>query len=419
MLNKLHKSLFFLLVLLLPINLAKHFIFGWSYVNGMLIDYLIPSIYLTDTVFICLIAVWDIDLIITRPKYKFLTNVWPLFLVLFLFLVSLSFNVNSYPSLYKMIKYYEMLFIFLYTALNFSFKFDFDKFTLLLSFSVLFQSTLGFIQWVRRGSLFNNYLFFGEQPYNFKTPGVNFENFFGVSVIPPYGTFPHPNILAGFLSISLVVLLFYILTRKTTTIHVCAFFYGLLVLFLTLSLASWISLGFGIILILLHKLLGKKVFVFGLSLILLTNLAIVSLAGRDSFSFLSSVYRRTDLTKVSIRMVLDKPLFGVGLNTFTVNLNNYGGVRGVVKFVQPVHNIYLLVASESGVASLALFLLFIFLLIKRVHGANQGIFLPEVLLTQLLLLGTFDHYLLTLQQGMLLFWLTLGLLFSTIVVHEG
>ena len=42
------KKLFFLLILLLPLNLGKHFVIKDSYVLGLLIDYLIPTIFVQD-----------------------------------------------------------------------------------------------------------------------------------------------------------------------------------------------------------------------------------------------------------------------------------------------------------------------------------------------------------------------------------
>ena len=54
----LHKKLFFVLALLLPVNLAKHFIYPGAYVDGILVDYLIPTLYLTDLLIAAIAALW-------------------------------------------------------------------------------------------------------------------------------------------------------------------------------------------------------------------------------------------------------------------------------------------------------------------------------------------------------------------------
>ncbi|MEA3355691.1 MAG: hypothetical protein U9Q63_04395, partial [Patescibacteria group bacterium] len=49
-------KLFYLIIFLIPCNLSKHFILPSSYVNGILVDYLIPSIYFTDILIIILLG---------------------------------------------------------------------------------------------------------------------------------------------------------------------------------------------------------------------------------------------------------------------------------------------------------------------------------------------------------------------------
>ncbi|MBI2674315.1 MAG: hypothetical protein HYX22_01055 [Candidatus Yanofskybacteria bacterium] len=100
-------------------------------------------------------------------------------------------------------------------------------------------------------------------------------------------------------------------------------------------------------------------------------------------------------------------LFGIGLGDFTgwlmeqnPNLPSY--------MYQPVHNIYLLVHKEIGIIGFALFLLFlIFILTNSFSKKVVGCWL---LVVGILLIGLFDHFLLTLQQGRFVFWIALALL---------
>ncbi|MCG2691495.1 O-antigen ligase family protein, partial [Microgenomates group bacterium] len=100
---------------------------------------------------------------------------------------------------------------------------------------------------------------------------------------------------------------------------------------------------------------------------------------------------------------INKP--GVGLNNFTVTMEKYGYVTATTRFLQPVHNIYLLILSETGLIGLAGF---IYLLYK-----GRSLFIDKVqpchlALLILLFLGLFDHYFFTLQQGLLLLTILLA-----------
>jgi O-antigen ligase len=81
---------------------------------------------------------------------------------------------------------------------------------------------------------------------------------------------------------------------------------------------------------------------------------------------------------------------------------------------QPVHNIYLLLYSETGVLGLASFLLFLFFLAKDfiTRTGMEKFYHYSFLLVFLsvLFIGFFDHFLLTIQQGRFVFWLTIAIL---------
>ena len=81
---------------------------------------------------------------------------------------------------------------------------------------------------------------------------------------------------------------------------------------------------------------------------------------------------------------------------------------------QPVHNIYLLVYSEIGIIGFVLFLLFIggllYEFVKRVKMRKMWDYSFLLVTGSVLLIGLFDHFLLTIQQGRFVFWLSLALL---------
>ena len=113
-----------------------------------------------------------------------------------------------------------------------------------------------------------------------------------------------------------------------------------------------------------------------------------------------SITQRESLVQSSEAMIKNHPIFGVGLNNFLTNLPAF-------EKVQPVHNIFLLVLSETGIVGISFFLWFLIKTIKKVQSSYL-----LLLISCLLSLGMFDHYFLTLQQGQLLFAIILGLCWS-------
>ncbi|HSX09267.1 MAG TPA: hypothetical protein VLF93_03880, partial [Candidatus Saccharimonadales bacterium] len=79
-------------------------------------------------------------------------------------------------------------------------------------------------------------------------------------------------------------------------------------------------------------------------------------------------------------------------------------------YLQPVHNIFVLVATETGLIGLALFVWLLIATTIRIRRLEKGMRLPFVVLFLIIVAtGSFDHYWLTLQQGQLLFAVILGL----------
>ena len=55
---RLHQKLFWLLILLLPVQLGRHFWPDFSFVLGLKIDYLSPTFYLTDLLVLMILSLW-------------------------------------------------------------------------------------------------------------------------------------------------------------------------------------------------------------------------------------------------------------------------------------------------------------------------------------------------------------------------
>ncbi|MDD3190884.1 MAG: O-antigen ligase family protein [Candidatus Pacebacteria bacterium] len=128
---------------------------------------------------------------------------------------------------------------------------------------------------------------------------------------------------------------------------------------------------------------------------------------------------------VSRETISQNPLLGSGPGTAVFQIepylqNNSRSDKIESWQYQPPHNLYLLSASELGIPG---FLIFIYLIIGSIKQSLKKIVSRETIsserifkacilsiLSGLLFIGFFDHYLWTLQQGQIVFWASIGLL---------
>ncbi|MEX1061891.1 MAG: O-antigen ligase family protein [Patescibacteria group bacterium] len=375
--NLLLRLSLYLLFLTFPANLAKAFILPQSYVLGILVDYLIPKLYFTELLVlgIFLLTSWK------KPKDK----LFVFLLVIFFLSLLPSFFISSFP-LISGVRFAQL---FLWFGFSFwisqnllgSLK---KKLFSLLGWGVTGVVVLALFQLYLQHSLFG-YWFFGEPTLTPSLGGVAMGSFLGREILLPYGTFPHPNVMGGILS----VLALWFAAKKRWGF----FSFAVLGTLVSFSQTAWLSLFLGLLGVFFTK----------------RFLALLSF-NPAGFWQISSVQRRLDLLTSSWEMFKSAPFWGVGLGSFTKALPLFGVPAGLLLFLQPVHNIFALVASESGILALGAFLFLWFFAFKK--GIEKKDHLLTISLGQLLLLGFFDHYLYTLPQGLFLLSLVWGLSFS-------
>lgn len=384
------RLLFYLALILFPANLAKHFLLPSGYILGLLVDYLTPAVYLTELFVFLLLLVnpW------TRPKnFRFL-------FLLLLFLFSLIPSVVVGSQLISLVRFLEitlwLLFAF-WIGENVRWE-ERGKIFLLLGLGVVWVSLLALGQFLLQRQFFG-YWFLGE-PSLLGAAGLARTSFFGKEIIRAYGTFPHPNMLGGILSVILVWL-------------VSARFWGaafaglgaLIVSFSRLAALSFLGGLLGLAAMTLPiSINNQQIAGLGYAELSYQQSTINNLLDDPSFS------RRLELLQAAGKMFQLAPLTGVGLGQFTARLPEFGVPAGLILFLQPVHNIFALIAAESGIFALVAFLLLLVFAFRETVRMRRWLLLVSLL--QLVFLGSFDHYLYTLPQGLFLLSLILGFAFS-------
>lgn len=283
----------------------------------------------------------------------------------------------------------------------------------------VFESALALIQFYLQKSV--GFYFFGEPQIGVAMTGVAKVLIGGAPLLRAYGTFPHPNVLGGFLFVCLGGI--YCLWQEERrfggrVIYALSILFTLLGLVLTFSRSAWLvaaALTF-LFFIYLFKKNRKKLIEFTtiiagviFFLWLVLGWAILPRAG---FSFGEpAVAQRIDYTKMSLDIIKSAP-FGVGAGNqvlFAIDGGFYqkAGMKEIWQW-QPIHNIFLLILTELGIIGLISFGIFLFSVFR-----SAGFNLISGIFAGLLIIGLFDHYLWTLLPGRLMFWLVVGLMMGS------
>ena len=236
-----------------------------------------------------------------------------------------------------------------------------------------------------------------------------------------YGTFPHPNMLGGYLGVVLVLGIGY-LTQSALSIKKRLFFEGgsiivLLGLLLTFSRTAWLGILLGITLVGFHVWRGgqlrvRKRFLQVFFMLGLAGFVFGSVLWEQIFPRFDtvtveregSVSERITAFRDAWMLIGKYPLIGVGAGNFTAQLMKENPGRPIWE-IQPAHDVLLLIWVELGVIGLALFVgsVVSFVSSKSLFFSPQSIGLVALLPSFF-----WDHWLWTSHFGILFFAFLFG-----------
>lgn len=418
--DRFSKFFFYLLILFLPTQFGKHFWPQFSFIQGFRLDYLSPTVYLTD-ILIFLIIFFSLEKIIAFFKKQNKKNILLILLLFLSLFIGVINSENPKAGLYGILKITEYVLLGIYIITSFE---NLNKKYILsiLFFGVIFESALSFLQVFKNGSLNGIFYFLGERFFNSQTPGIANASVNGQLFLRPYATFSHPNTLAGYLIFAMT----FIATYKkyvSSKIFFLTILIGSTTLLLTLSRFAILTWAIYLLFLFCSPFLKKckknisnkniatgiltAVLLILLTLFFFQNTPLVQRFTKTKIAEESFVQREY-LINQSLNMFVKNPVFGVGINNY---YNNLEKSKEKTLFIQPVHNIFLLALSQTGLIGFVYFLFIFYKALKSPFAKNQKI--NSLFFTLLLIiLGMSDHYFLTVQQGQVMFVLILCHAFS-------
>lgn len=396
------------LILALPFNITYQFQFDFvnTLVNNIHVNYLVPTISILDLgVFLFLVSSFLQD----KSSFKSIFLKFKLPLILFsIFLLIQNVFFKDFLVLLNSVRFFSYLIsfvIFLESIQKSKFsKKNFLTISILILCSVVFQGVVGYLQFKGGSSVGLDFL--GESRVSINMLGSSFIALSGREILRAYGTFPHPNMLAGFFLLSLFVSTYLLkkLGKNLKAIPLLTIFLSSIFLIPTFSRVTVLLFVLSSLFLSLNWL-RKKPRMYSFFPILLIE---------RFFSLFSSsntgLVDRVNLLKTTFPLLRGNLFLGTGLGRYVLFMGDLAPLttNGLL-LLQPVHNIFALLLVEFGIFGLLSFLYFLWSMFRKYF---KGFTLESVLiLFSLVSIGMFDHYFVSLPQGLILFWIFVGLIF--------
>ncbi len=381
---------------------------------GIKVDYLSIILYLTDIVWLG----WVFSLKKERKKNK----IGRILAILLVILVNVWMAEARWVAVYRWLRMGQwVVTVWLVTKNKQKIKENLLK---VVPIWILMEVFLAVSQVAKGGSLEGIWYWLGERRFSFGSVGIAQMRWGNEATIRAYGSFSHPNSLAGFLLLAWVwwkeETHLPAGKRETRIWYWVVNWSAILGIILAgsrtvwvLTLLTWIletrnkkpasvppERDYGMARQEARRILGRILVVLGVGAMVL------GLVGREYElkSFLGGWdsqgwQKRMSLNMSVLKMIADSPIFGVGAGNFTKRLSEYQ--KGSFYWLQPVHNILLLALSEIGIVGVMVFWNFLKRRLKKINWWMGAI---------IIVTGLVDHYWLTLPQNTWLLAIILGIL---------
>lgn len=247
--------------------------------------------------------------------------------------------------------------------------------------------------------------------------------FVGGRMLRAYGSFPHPNMLAAFLAIAIILSIGIYL--KSSNKWGKYFALASLVinsagLFFTFSRAAWIGLFitlffYGLLIFWIYhrreldyiKLFAAILMPFILLSAIYPALVLTRFGLGDDFERLEikSIEQRADYTDQALEIIKANFMTGIGIGNYTWAVHEQLDDDLESYDYQPVHNVYLLILAELGVFGLLFFIYLIAAVLLKIDLKSRLNLAFAMCFLFFAFIAFFDHFLWTMAVGLYLLFL--------------
>lgn len=406
--------LLYLFIFLLPFQ--TRWIFQQGFLNNQKWEYATRSIYATELLLGLILILSVVYFIFNAPKNSWRFTKSKIYRVGLLILLVLFLIFNALSAKNSEIAFDKFILLILGTGLAFVIivvRPELSKISWAFVLSGFIQSVFALQQFIDQKVFSNKWLGMAEQLP--QTLGVPVIEAGAERVLRSFGSFPHPNMLAGFLLLSIVFLIgLYAKSshrqKKILTLMFLAIFLGLLTTFSRAAFIVFIV----VIVFLAYKNRANnaavkavtKLAILGALIIIMFTASYPKLMASRVFSFgrVETISNEARINQYSEARGIIKSNWqtGAGLGNYVVNLSQTNPGLSAWQY-QPIHNTYLLIFSELGLFGLMAIFLFIFFLASRLRERTAFIesAVTTAALLSLAIIALFDHYLWSFYSGII------------------
>ncbi len=377
-----------------------------AYINGIFVNYLVPTISIVDIgIFLFLFSTLFYKGITflknSLSKYKIILSIFVIFLIIQnVLLKDFVVVINSFRFVSIFLSFIFLIDIMKENGQKF-FKKNNLLVTITLLLNTLIQGFIGIMQFTRGTSLALSSI--GESQVVAGMSGSSFIELNDQLFLRAYGTFPHPNIFAGFLIFSSLVSVIIFKKNKgwIRYLNIMNILFCFVIMFFTFSRVGIFLIVLNIFIFVCKEMYSRKIFrkkTFSFFPIFVLERFVNLFNGDDS-----GWRDRKNLMEASFKVIKENIILGTGFGNFVRAMENYvpRTSKGIM-LLQPVHNIFLLLFSETGIIGFLLFSVFLFKILRK--NIKKITILGIVVFVDLIVIGLFDHYLLSLPQGLVIFF---------------
>lgn len=333
-----------------------------------------------------------------------------------------------------------------------------------LIFSGLLQAIIGILQVIYQRSL--GLMWLRESVIDPYMPGIAKVIFHNEAYIRAYGMLPHPNILGGFLLVSIIITylylkLFHVKQNRIGSLYGFVLVVQYLGIALTVSKSAIMGLCVAILYIFFvsHGTTKRQLDLSGhwrriaKGDLFVKRVAVIVLAGgivmvflwfalrmfdRDALLF-QSLRERVWYQNIALDIIHNYPILGISCGQLVFFMSQQHVYPLLSWQLQPVHNVFLLIWSELGVVGFGLFSLWWILFLGMIPCRQRECFQEKKnafarmddgcrwnylgvyvygMIVGLLPILLLDHYLWDIQQGQFVLWFVMSVFIGYILNNK-
>lgn len=425
--------LLILIIIFIPFSPKFLFDTSWSYVTGTYSHFTSFFLYISDFfIFALIIKVF----LSTAKKYP-VNKLWKASALIFIGWIALELYLHNFTSLELYLSIRLVSLVLFAFAVS---KMSVPREKIAWTFTILgaVQALIAFFQFTLQQSVGLYKL--GESHLTIGGYGVAKIAQEGITMIRGYGTFPHANVLGGFLVITTLFNLYLLNkslhgTNPQTAVYRwqqfglnLLLFFNIFGVFISFSRGALIALGSSILLCLGIYLLNKQYSALQRTIVSCGTIIIVCililapvLSTRLTTTDQASLERIT-YNSIGLAMIQSNPISGFGVGQSMLHMKQFAESSHEMLLkpweIQPIHNFWLISAADLGLGSIFLVFLVLFPLLLIIKGVikkpDPWVMTLVTISVAILLLFLIDHYFYTIWPMGILLWLILGLSMATV-----